>query len=90
MMAASSGQVNTGLDPEAADGLRWAKAAGAVRMAHGNVAAGSFGPLVAVASQAGTNHWPKAWHRPPKTVGEPGVSTSSQSPYLDDADGTAE
>ena len=89
MMAASSGQVNTGLDPEAAEGLRWAKAADAVRMAYGNLAAGSFGLLVAVASQAGNNHRPKAWHRPPKTVGEPGVSTPSQSPHLGDADGAA-
>lgn len=70
MMAASRGRVNTGLDPEASEGLRWAKAAGAVRMAYGNVAAGSFGLLVVVASQAGNNHRPKAWYRPPKTVGE--------------------
>ena len=89
MMAASSGQVDAGIDPEAAEGLRWAKAAGAVRMACGNLAAGSFGLLGAAASQAGTNHRPKAWYRSPKTVGEPGVSMSSQSPYLGDADGVA-
>ena len=46
----------------------------------------AVGTLFAVAGLAENDDWPEAWYQPPKTASEVGITTLSQSPYLDGRD----
>lgn len=45
------------------------------------------GTAVAATGQAGDNDdWPEAWYQPPTTASQVGITSFSQSPYLDGRD----